>query len=217
MDLCRVSIGQIPHSANGSCRPALLACALIASHPKVKSEKSNRGTGNQSSHCSSTTKSLSVCVHAAVLIHQHELRSISLRAFSDALCHERMSVGGTQKSDSTKYHLYKCQPQPGRQNCGRVAIGRISLERYVVDQALSFLSTAKLRPFEGSADLVELRRLIDKDDAALLQLNRKRFLLRTMTDDEFRADSSRNCELASKRTRGRCPRWSENKNCEYPH
>lgn len=80
---------------------------------------------------------------------------------------------------------YGCQRRPENQGCGRVSISQQGLDAYVVEEVLSFLSAVELRPTPGDLDPDALRRAVEEDDKRLKDLNRARFVLGTISQEEW--------------------------------
>ena len=82
---------------------------------------------------------------------------------------------------------YVCTKGPGIAGCGKVSITSDSLEKYVVEQVLNFVSKARLRPTDHDDVLLsELTLAQDSDIESRKQLDRERFILRTRDESSYR-------------------------------
>ena len=108
------------------------------------------------------------------------------------MCRERMYV--------LKGKHYGCQRRPENHGCGRVSISQQGLDAYVVEEVLSFLSAVDLRPTPGDLDPDALRRGVQEDDRRLKELNRARFVLGTISQEEWQPSRD---ELSARLDAGR--------------
>lgn len=84
-----------------------------------------------------------------------------------------------------KYTCYTCLPAPGSRNCGKIAASATGLEAWVVGELLDFLSEAEAEPLPDDRRAGELRRALEGDEAAMLELVRERFIGRTIDAETF--------------------------------
>jgi site-specific DNA recombinase len=96
-------------------------------------------------------------------------------------CGERM-YGKTGQRQTR----YACQKRPGTGGgCGAVTVDEKGLDRYVTEKALEMLSTIEMQPVDSDADPEALRRGIEEDDQRLKDLNRARFVLGQLSQEEW--------------------------------
>ncbi len=101
-------------------------------------------------------------------------------------CGGSMKPMGFVMKNGKSFPRYQCVKSPGYKNCGRVAAAENSLDKYVVDCALTFLSHAMLRPLEDDQVAVQdLEREIVEDVQALRDLTHERFVARHVGQDEY--------------------------------
>jgi len=101
-------------------------------------------------------------------------------------CGGALKTMGFVMKNGQPFPRYQCLKQPGHMNCGNVAITKNSLDAYVTDLALGFLSRAKLRPLEDDEGTEQaLKELIDEDAQALRELTHERFVSRTVAPDAY--------------------------------
>jgi hypothetical protein len=101
-------------------------------------------------------------------------------------CGGALKTMGFVMKNGQPFPRYQCLKQPGHMNCGNVAITKTSLDAYVTDLALGFLSRAKLRPFQDDEGQERtLEQLIDEDATALRELTHERFVSRTVAPDAY--------------------------------
>jgi site-specific DNA recombinase len=63
-------------------------------------------------------------------------------------CGGSLKTLGFRPKGGKKFERYQCVKQPGYGNCGGIAIAKDSLDRYVVNRWLDFMSEAQIRPSE---------------------------------------------------------------------
>lgn len=100
-------------------------------------------------------------------------------------CGGNLKTMGFRMHNGKPFERYQCVKQPGEVNCGGVAAAKESLERFVHESVLSFLSSAELRPVEDDGEIDELARLVDQDAAALVELTQARYVHRALTPEEY--------------------------------
>jgi site-specific DNA recombinase len=99
-----------------------------------------------------------------------------------ALCGNKLKamcrVGGS-------YPAYACTKQPGLNNCGRMSVAEAALDAHVIGELFRFLSMAELAPLPDDRRADELRRSLDDDMAAMIELTRARFIERRLEAAAF--------------------------------
>jgi DNA invertase Pin-like site-specific DNA recombinase len=101
------------------------------------------------------------------------------------LCGGKLKTMGFHMKNGQAFERYQCVAQPGSINCGKIAAAKNSLDATVLDELLTFLSRADLRPVEGGGRAEALRRLAEDDGRALVELTQARFVHRSIGDEEY--------------------------------
>jgi DNA invertase Pin-like site-specific DNA recombinase len=110
-------------------------------------------------------------------------------------CGGRLKTMGFRQHNGKNFERYQCVKHPGGINCGGIAVALNSIEAYVKDEFLRYLSLSELRPLPDEHRDAELRRLVTEDSESLMELTRSRFLERKISGDEY--------EIVSKELRER--------------
>jgi site-specific DNA recombinase len=97
-------------------------------------------------------------------------------------CQSKLYVTQGDKPQGT----YACRSGPGTKGCGRVSIKRAGLDAYVTEQVLSFLSTVKLAPIAGGADVDVLRAQLAASEARLATADRSHFVTGELTVEQWK-------------------------------
>lgn len=90
-----------------------------------------------------------------------------------------------QMKNGKSFPRYQCIRQPGEVNCGGVAVAKNSLEAFVTNEVLGFLSRAELRPVEESVDERDLELAVTEDSQALAELTQARFVHRSIRPTDY--------------------------------
>jgi len=93
------------------------------------------------------------------------------------LCQQRMYGQGAR---------YACSPSHNPEACGKIGVSGDRVDEYVIEQLLSFLEGAASQPLAVAEDPAVVRREIKADEAALLNLDRSRFVLREIDAETWR-------------------------------
>jgi DNA invertase Pin-like site-specific DNA recombinase len=124
--------------------------------------------------------------HGGVDVQRHLLSGLCCCG----LCAERLTFRTKKYKRSGEwvtFGCYACTRGPGISGCGKVSITSLSLENYVVEQVLNFVSKARLRPSDHDEELLsELALAQDCDIESRKQLDRERFILRTRDEASYR-------------------------------
>jgi site-specific DNA recombinase len=104
------------------------------------------------------------------------------------LCDGAMKTMGFRMKNGRHFERYQCVKDPGRPNCGRVAVTKNSLDAFITDRVLAHLADGSMEALIDPADPVEitaLRDLVDEDRQSLEMLTRARYFDRTLTEAEY--------------------------------
>jgi site-specific DNA recombinase len=103
------------------------------------------------------------------------------------VCGGAMKTTGFRMHNGKPFERYACVKQPGHDNCGHVAVTKLSLDAYVTGQVLDYVARSSMATGgESTAQSIEdLERQLDEDDRALTELTMARFVHRTIPPVAF--------------------------------
>ena len=101
-------------------------------------------------------------------------------------CGQNLRAAHFRQANGRMFDRYQCVPRPGLPNCGGNAASKSSVDKFVTESFLAFLSQAQMRPVEeGARSLAEVKTDVHEVEARLTRLARDHYVDGILTQEIF--------------------------------
>lgn len=175
----------VPTSTGGTWRPESLARTLRS--PRTAGMRTHHGVLSAGSWpailpLDQWTELLGTMGEPAAIRQDTRAGHLLTGVVRCGVCNARLKV---RQDSGRAFVRYYCPRIPGTENCGGIVVSKGPTDRYVVAELLRYLEALNVPAVQVRRKREELKTAILADEAELAELGRRRFVARTMGDDEY--------------------------------